>query len=97
MHERDTETFGRLGQGPQCVEREEPMYVIKPRHDDALVLPRKNDRLVGQNIKPQLIERLSHISRVVIAENGQPTIFHTNRSNQVGEWPGRGSQWRAVV
>jgi hypothetical protein len=52
MHERDAETFRRLRQGPQCVEREEPMYVVKPRHDDALVLPRENFRLVGQNIKP---------------------------------------------
>ena len=33
----------------------------------------------------------------MITENGQPTVFYADGSNQIRQRPGRSGEWRAMV
>jgi hypothetical protein len=78
MDKRDPKTFWRPGQSCQSAARKEPMHIVEAGHDDMLGPSREDGQLVYQNIEAQILEGLGHIGGIMITENRQMAIFHTD-------------------
>jgi hypothetical protein len=73
------------------------MHVVETGHDNALILPRKSDRSVDQNLEPSLLERFSHIGRIMVPKNCQPAVIHSDPLEQLDERRDGSIDWCTVV
>ena len=97
MDKRNPKTFRRSGQSRQSLARKEAMYIVKSGHDNVLTPSRENGRFVYQNFETKTLESLGHSRGIVIAENRQMAIFHTDSADQLRQRTRRVSQWRTLV
>ena len=75
----------------------EPMYVVQPGHDDVLVSTREDSRFVQEHVETEPLESLSHMSWVMITENGQTAIFDADSFDKFRERANRGCDRRPVM
>ena len=73
------------------------MYVVQPGHDDVLVSTREDSRFVQEHIETEPFESLSHMSWVMITEDGQTAIFDADSFDKFRERANRGCDWRTVM
>ena len=73
------------------------MHIVKSGDDNMLTPSREEGRFVCQNFETQILESLGHSRGIVIAEDGEMAIFHTDRADQLRQRTRRVSQWRALA
>ncbi|MBV9014324.1 MAG: hypothetical protein JO058_01570 [Alphaproteobacteria bacterium] len=57
------------------------MDVVQTGQDDIVVSSREHGRLVCEHIEVEFVESLGHIGGVVITENGDTAIVHSDGLN----------------